>query len=70
MGDGSLPWSWFLDSGNLSPGLVIDQANGIVRGIPNSSAAGNTYSFTITVKDKDNNIAVTDPLTYHIKVSK
>lgn len=70
LGDGALPWSWYLESGALPPGLVIDQANGIIRGTPNSSAAGNTYDFTVTVKDRDNNTAVSDPLNYHIKVPK
>ena len=70
LGNGSLPWSWYLESGELPPGLVIDQANGIVRGTPNSSAAGTTYNFTVRVKDKDNNTALSDVLTYHIKVSK
>jgi len=70
LGDGELPWSWYLGSGELPPGLVIDQANGVVRGTPNSSAAGNSYTFTVTVKDKNGNIAYNDGLSYHIDVPK
>jgi hypothetical protein len=70
LGSGKLPWSWFLESGALPQGMVIDQANGIVRGTPHSSAAGNEYSFTVTVKDKDGETAASDQLTYHIKVVK
>jgi hypothetical protein len=69
-GSGKLPWSWFLESGELPQGMVIDQANGIVRGTPHSSAAGNEYAFTVTVKDNDGETAVSDPVTYHIKVAK
>jgi hypothetical protein len=49
---GEPPYSWYLATGELPPGMVIDQASGVVRGTPFSSAAGNTYSFTITVRDK------------------
>ncbi len=70
IGEGVLPWSWYLASGELPPGLVIDQARGVVRGTPNSSAAGNTYSFTITVKDNNGDTAVTDGLHYHINVPR
>ena len=70
LGDGELPWSWYLESGNLPEGLVIDQANGLVRGTPSSSASGNTYTFTVKVKDSNGEEAVTDPLYYHIKVAQ
>jgi hypothetical protein len=70
LGDGALPWSWYLGSGEIPPGLVIDQANGVVRGTPNSSAAGKSYTFTITVKDKNGETAVDDGLSYHINVPK
>jgi len=75
MGDGELPWSWYLATGELPPGMVIDQSSGIVRGTPHQSAAGNTYSFTITVKDKTGNEALIispglQPPTYTIYVPK
>ncbi|MEJ2104898.1 MAG: Ig domain-containing protein [Ignavibacteriaceae bacterium] len=70
LGDGELPWSWYLGSGELPPGLTIDQANGVVRGTPNSSAAGNSYTFTVTVKDKNGETAINDGLSYHIDVPK
>ena len=70
LGDGELPWSWYLESGDLPEGLVIDQSNGLVRGTPSSSAAGNTYTFTVRVKDHNGEQAVTDPLYYHIKVAR
>jgi hypothetical protein len=58
-GNGVLPWSWHLNSGELPEGLVIDPAKGIVRGTPFPSAAGKTYSFTISVKDKTGKEALT-----------
>jgi hypothetical protein len=70
LGDGEIPWSWYLGSGELPPGLTIDQANGVVRGTPNSSAAGNSYTFTVTVKDKNGETAINDGLSYHIDVPK
>ncbi len=69
LGEGELPWSWYLATGELPPGLVIDEANGIVRGEPFSSAAGNTYDFTITVRDKNGEEAGYSP-TYTIDVPK
>lgn len=57
-GDGKLPWSWYLATGELPPGMVIDKVSGIVRGTPHESAAGNTYNFTITVKDNKGNEAL------------
>ncbi len=49
-GRGTLPWTWSLLTGNLPPGLVIDQAR-IVRGTPFLSAAGQTFTFTVRIKD-------------------
>ncbi len=73
LGDGALPWSWYLASGELPPGLVIDQTTGIVRGTPMSNAAGKTYSFTIMVKDTNGKVALIvgeglQPPTYTISV--
>lgn len=47
----NLPLSWSLATGQLPPGLVIDAARGVVRGTPFSSAAGQTFTFTVTVRD-------------------
>lgn len=58
------------ESGELPTGLVIDQTTGIVRGTPNSSAAGNTYKFSVKVLDNNNQEAVSDPVYYHIKVPR
>ena len=70
LGDGEMPWSWYLESGNLPDGLVIDQANGVIRGTPHSSAAGKKYTFTIKVKAKDGEEALSDPVYYHIEVPR
>ncbi len=70
-GDGTLPWHWYLASGKLPPGLVIDMTRGIVRGTPMLNAVGNTYSFTIMVKDNNGKVALINglqPPTYTISV--
>jgi putative Ig domain-containing protein len=41
--------TWSLAGGELPPGMSIDQARGIVRGTPTSSAAGKVYRFRISV---------------------
>jgi hypothetical protein len=46
--DGTLTWS--VSSGSLPPGMVLDQARGVIRGTPFSSAAGQTYRFHILVR--------------------
>ncbi len=74
-GRGDLKWSWYLGTGELPPGLEIDRSRGIVWGTPFSSAAGNTYGFTITVKDKNGTEAAIggfrdNPPTYTISVPK
>lgn len=73
VGDSELPWSWYLRTGELPPGMAIDRASGVVRGTPFSSAAGNTYKFTVTVKDKTGKEAISvspdrQPPTYTISV--
>ncbi len=45
---GTPPYSWSLASGTLPPGIVIDQARGILRGAPTN--AGN-YSFYVLTTD-------------------
>ncbi|HAV92012.1 TPA: hypothetical protein DCW38_02390 [candidate division WOR-3 bacterium] len=69
-GDGPLPWSWYLDTGELPPGMVIDQSTGTVRGKPMADAVGNTYSFTVKVVGDDGVSAYSDGLTYNIFVSE
>lgn len=68
-GVSELPWSWYLDSGELPPGLVVDQVTGVVRGTPFSSAAGKTYQFTVKVVDRNGNVAIPGP-TYVINVPR
>lgn len=55
---GTLPLSWYLATGSLPGGLTIDQGRGIVRGTPFSSAAGQTYRFTIRVQDAAGRTAI------------
>jgi hypothetical protein len=51
---GTSPYQmWSLAGGALPPGMVIDQARGIVRGTPASSATGHTYSFQVNVVDSE-----------------
>lgn len=68
LGNGELPWSWYLETGSLPQGLTIDRTSGVVRGTPHSSAAGNEYTFTVLVKDHTGKEAMSDPLRYHIRV--
>ncbi|MCH8941930.1 MAG: T9SS type A sorting domain-containing protein [Bacteroidetes bacterium] len=58
--EATLPLSWSLSSADntLPPGLVIDATRGVVRGTPFSNTAGQTYSFTIEVRDANNRIAI------------
>jgi len=49
----------------------LDQARGVLSGTPSSSAAGNSYTFTVTVADSVNNVfpSVTDsPATFSITI--
>ena len=69
MGDGGLPWLWSIRSGGLPPGLGINPASGVIYGTPLSSAAGNTYKFTISVKEALGKEALGEP-TYSIFVAK
>jgi hypothetical protein len=69
MGDGGLPWLWSVRSGSLPPGLGINPASGVVYGTPLPSAAGNTYKFTISVKEALGKEAIGEP-TYSIFVPK
>jgi hypothetical protein len=45
---GTPPYSWSLASGTLPPGIVIDQARGILRGTPTNAGA---YSFYVLTTD-------------------
>lgn len=67
-GDAPLPWSWYIESGDLPEGLVLDRENGIIRGMPLASAAGNTYTFSVRVVASNSETAVNDGLEYTIKV--
>lgn len=67
-GDAPLPWSWYIESGELPEGLVLDQESGIIRGMPLASAAGNTYTFSVRVVADDGTVAINDGLEYTIEV--
>jgi hypothetical protein len=41
--------TWSLASGELPPGMSIDQARGVVRGTPTASSAGTTFRFRVSV---------------------
>ncbi len=43
---GTPPYSWSLASGTLPPGIVIDQARGILRGTPTNAGAYSSYVLT------------------------
>lgn len=68
-GNGVTPWTWSLATGTLPPGMVIDQARGVVRGTPTSSASGQSYKFTINVKDSSGNSAICPCANYIIQVN-
>jgi ELWxxDGT repeat protein len=64
---GKLPLSWSLAGGQLPPGLSLDASRGVVFGVPFTSAADQTYSFTVAIRDADGKLAVNSP-TYLISV--
>jgi large repetitive protein len=68
-GNGALPWTWSIMSGDLPPGLKINPSSGVIYGTPLSSAAGITYKFRISVKDSIGVDAIGEP-TYSIFVPK
>jgi hypothetical protein len=45
------PYSWQLASGALPAGLVLNASTGTITGSAFSSAAGNTYDFTVSATD-------------------
>ena len=57
-GNGALPYTWSVASGQLPPGLVLDQARGVVRGTPFSSDAGNAYTFSVSIHDTNGQSAL------------
>jgi large repetitive protein len=59
---GSKPYSWSISGGALPDGFTLDPASGTISGMP--TAAGTT-SFTVGVRDKDNN---TDTQALSIRV--
>lgn len=50
-GGGQPPYSWALASGTLPPGISIDQARGVIRGVPTTAG---TYQFYVRVTDAVN----------------
>jgi hypothetical protein len=48
---GVLPYSWQLSSGTLPAGLVLNASTGTITGSAFSSAAGNSYDFTVSATD-------------------
>jgi hypothetical protein len=52
--------TWSVSGGSLPPGMVLDQARGVVRGTPLSSAAGQTFRFRVSVRDPAN-VALNTP---------
>lgn len=48
---GVLPYTWQLSSGTLPAGLVLNASTGTITGSAFSSAAGNTYDFTVSASD-------------------
>jgi hypothetical protein len=56
-------------AGKLPPGLVLDQARGVLRGTPLASASGKTFTFTVNIKEnKTGWIAdVYAPYTLHVR---
>lgn len=69
IGNGALPWAWNIMTGQLPPGLGINQSSGVIYGTPLPSAAGKTYKFSINVKDGMGMDAIGEP-TYSISVPK
>lgn len=54
---GTGPYTYALTSGTLPPGTTLDPATGLVSGYPDASAAGNTYTYTITATDAETTTA-------------
>jgi len=68
VGNGNIPWTWNIMSGELPPGLKINTASGVIYGTPLPSGAGKTYEFRISVKDAIGADAIGEP-TYAIIVT-
>jgi hypothetical protein len=54
----------FTETGNLPPGITL--TNGKLSGTPTASAAGNTYTFSVTATDADNDQATVQGYTLTI----
>lgn len=46
-----LPLTWSISAGQLPPGLTLDSSRGVIYGVPFSSAAGQTFDFTVHVQN-------------------
>jgi hypothetical protein len=69
LGDGNLPWTWRIMSGELPPGLGLNENSGVIYGTPLLAAAGKSYEFRISVKDGIGADAIGEP-TYHISIPR
>lgn len=61
--------NWTVLTGSLPPGLSLDASRGVLHGTALSSAAGNTYTFTVRVSDNANTLCPSggsSPATYRI----
>jgi uncharacterized protein YjdB len=52
--DGTAPYTFSVISGTLPPGLAMDSSTGVISGTPTTAG---TYTFTVTVRDADGNLA-------------
>ncbi len=55
---GVLPYTWRLSSGTLPAGLVLNASTGTITGSAFSSAAGNSYDFTVSATDAAGTVLV------------
>ena len=60
--------SWAVASGSIPSGLVLDAASGILRSSAFSSASGQSFQFTVSVKDSTGAVASAGS-AYKIKVN-
>ncbi len=63
---GSPPYNWYISSGSLPPGIVLNPQTGALSGIPTTRG---TYQFVVSVYDTYENTATTPTLTIVINQS-